>query len=266
MPGARCRVWDEGRLINQDVPYADGAGSLQLVVPAATIRLLVEWAPNNVPIAPAYPYRLHYRLDMGAASDDRVGNRLHNMGFNLEADLDRNVRAWQCSYGPPGLTPTGRPGDVAPQVALYHDQALLPPLPPTAGSAPGVLLPPTPEVNLERWPAQGCARESRVTTPFEVAVEVGERTAWSEHDELVIVDSINRPQLRMRLDQGHREGSLRLFSFAGYLKNERYTVKVRYDRFAYLLYEALDVYDLMSPATDSVAPLRPLVTYIRDDT
>ena len=50
--------------------------------------------------------------------------------------------------------------------------------------------------------------------------------------------------------------------FEDFRKNERYTVKVRFDDLAYVLYEWLDIYDLVSPATVSAPPVPPARAFV----
>src|SRR5262245_295433 len=63
MAGARCRVLENGSLINHDSPYADGSGAVRVEVRPGSKRLVIEWAPKDTPSAEIYPFRCGYYLD-----------------------------------------------------------------------------------------------------------------------------------------------------------------------------------------------------------
>jgi hypothetical protein len=259
MPGARCRVWRGATLVNRGQPYADGNGGVELELTRRDRTLLVEWAPSDVPADPNLPYRISYHVDLGRELEDGVARRLHNIGFCLAPSLEDNVRAFQRTYGPPGAPVTGRPEDIDAQLAAYHDAALLPPL-----VHDGALPPPAPG---SATPGEaGSAREAVMRIPFEIGIEIGDHVRWTESDPLVIVDALGEKVLEQPLGSGKAEGGLRVIPFSEYRKNQRYTVKVRFGEYAYVLYEGLDIYDYVHPATISPEPGRPAQAYIRDTT
>ncbi len=254
MTGARCRVWSDGRLLNHGEPHADRNGAVEIQVGASTQSLLVEWAPADTPIRRDLPYRVTYLLgDQGEGLRERVARRLHNVGFCVGDDLEQQVRGFQRVYGLPGVQPSGRPEDVDVQLAGYHDLATLPPIAtphephPSAGGV------------------GGSAREALFDLPFEVGVEVGEHVPWAEDEDLVIVDLSGEEVFRAALSTGAAEPGLRVMRFEDFRKNERYTVKVRFDDLAYVLYEWLDIYDLVSPATVSAPPVPPARAFVEED-
>ena len=85
-----------------------------------------------------------------------------------------------------------------------------------------------------------------MTTPFEVGVEIGDHVPWTEADELLIVDGSGSQVLRQPLSSGRTEDTLRIISFRDYEKGRRYTVKVRFGDHAYIVYQALDIYDAVT--------------------
>jgi hypothetical protein len=258
MPGARCRVWRGATLVNREQPYADGDGGLDLELTRRDRTLLLEWAPGDVPEDPGLPYRISYHVDLGHELEDQVGRRLHNIGFCLASSLEDNVRAFQRTYGLPGAPITGRPADIDAQLSAYHDAALLPPIDSGGATAPQG----SPGAPGE----SGSAREAVMTIPFEIGIELGEHVPWEESDPLVIVSARGEKVLKRPLSSGRAEGALRVIEFSEYRKNERYTVKVRFGDFAYILYEGLDVYDYVHPATISPEPARPAEAYVHDTT
>lgn len=132
MPGARCRVIEDGRLANKDAPYADGQGSVAVKLRKGSRVLELEWAPASLPTEPGYPYRKQYYLDLGDDRDTGVHRRLHNLGFSHHPSLAENIKDYQRTYL---RKPTGEPGDVAVELAAFHDDGLLPPVPKSAGNA-----------------------------------------------------------------------------------------------------------------------------------
>lgn len=131
MPGARCRVLENGVLLNKSSPFADGSGGLDIEVRPDTRVLDLEWVPPSLPLGPGYPYRKRYYLNLGEARDDGVHRRLHNLGFSHHRTLEDNIREMQRTYLQPE---TGRPQDVAAQLAAFHDDGVLPPIPPSSPS------------------------------------------------------------------------------------------------------------------------------------
>jgi N-acetyl-anhydromuramyl-L-alanine amidase AmpD len=134
MPGARCRILENGKLVNLDAPYADGSGAVTVQLSPTTRALEVEWAPASLPQTPRYPFRKRYHVDVGQSQHDGVARRLHNLGFSSWPTLPENVLAFQQIYS---LPPTGRAADVENDLVVYHDDALLPPVPPSSAPAPG---------------------------------------------------------------------------------------------------------------------------------
>jgi hypothetical protein len=126
MKGARCRVLENGELVNKEHPYADGSGAVPVKVRASTRVLELEWAPPELPLGPGYPYRKQYYLDLGDSTEQGVHRRLHNLGFSSQSALDDNIRDFQRAYLQP---PTGRIEHVQLELASFHDDGTLPPLP-----------------------------------------------------------------------------------------------------------------------------------------
>jgi hypothetical protein len=124
MPGARCRVFENGQLINKEDPYADPSGCVTVQIRQGSRVLELEWAPSELPEGPEYPYRRQYYLVLGKG-EQGVRRRLHNIGFSAHPTLEENVRDFQRAYL---QRPTGRASHVARTVADYHDKGLLPPI------------------------------------------------------------------------------------------------------------------------------------------
>lgn len=125
MKGARCRVVENGHLLNKEAPYADGSGVVTVKVRRSTRSLQIAWAPAEVPDQPGLPYRKLYHLDLGEELDP-TRRRLHNIGFSHHASLDENIRDYQRAYR---KQETGRAEDVELELAAYHDGGTLPPVP-----------------------------------------------------------------------------------------------------------------------------------------
>lgn len=204
MPGARYRAWQAGRLINRDDPYADGAGAVILKLKEETSAVLLEWAPFDMPTHPMLPFRATYHLELGEGPEVQTARRLHNIGFCFSPALEENVKAFQRVYGPPNVPVTGRHADIEAQLRAYHDTSSLPPL-----ASPYAVQPPM-ATDIPR----GSARESLITTPFEIGVEVGEHVPWEETDDLVIVASDGEQVLRQPLSTGRSESGLRVIAFS----------------------------------------------------
>jgi len=126
MKGARCRVLENGELINKEAPYADGSGAVPVKFRPSTRVLELEWVPAELPLGPGYPYRKRYYLDLGEGSEAGAHRRLHNLGFSVHRSLDENIQDFQQTYL---QTPTGNVDDVAVELASFHDDGTLPPLP-----------------------------------------------------------------------------------------------------------------------------------------
>ncbi|MEM1034567.1 MAG: LysM domain-containing protein, partial [Myxococcota bacterium] len=57
LPNARCRVYENGKLITPKPTQTDGAGRLTVTLRASSTSLFLEWAPPDVPPARGLPYR-----------------------------------------------------------------------------------------------------------------------------------------------------------------------------------------------------------------
>ncbi len=120
MPGARCRVWVNGRIINEDEPYADGGGWLTVEVPRHVEWVFVEWAPAATPVQDLYPHRGSYFIDARVDDEREAGRRrLHNLGFSLRRTMEQNIRDYQGEYG--RLPLTGKLEDIAVELENDHD-------------------------------------------------------------------------------------------------------------------------------------------------
>lgn len=120
MPGARCRVWFNGRIVNEDQPHADGDGWLRVELPESATWALLEWAPHDTPLRDPYPYRNQYFVHLVPSDARESGRRrLHNLGFSRRPRLADNVGDYQAATG--AVAVTGRLEDVAEQLAAYHD-------------------------------------------------------------------------------------------------------------------------------------------------
>jgi hypothetical protein len=126
MPGARCRVEEQGRLISEDGLTADALGEVRVNVRATTSTLRVEWAPPDLPGQPFMPYRklYHLRMDDGDTGLDR---RLANLGFSRGKRRQDNVADYQRAYS---REPTGDPEEIRLEVLQRHDQGALEPFHP----------------------------------------------------------------------------------------------------------------------------------------
>ena len=152
MPQARCRVVENGTLINLDAPYADAAGVVTVRARPHTTRLQLEWAPRDTPEGEFYPYRRLYYLDLGKTLEEGAERRLHNLGFGFHPTVEQNVRDFQRVYKQQS---TGRVEDVYSELVAFHDAGLLPPIPTQDARGPRAL----PE------PASGAATFSLAAGP-----------------------------------------------------------------------------------------------------
>jgi hypothetical protein len=126
MKGARCRVLENGELINKEHPYANGGGAVPVKVRTSTSVLELEWAPAELPLDAAFPYRRRYYLDLGEGDNEGARRRLNNLGFSAQKTLDDNVSDFQRTYL---QNPTGNVDDVKFELASFHDEGTLPPVP-----------------------------------------------------------------------------------------------------------------------------------------
>jgi hypothetical protein len=141
MPGARCRIVENGKLLNKESPYADGKAEIGVKLRPGARSLEIEWSPAHVPQQEPYPFRKLYHVDLGDSRDNWVHRRLHNIGFSQEPMLEDNVRDFQRAYH---HAVTGRPEDVEGELGVYHDRGALPPLPKTQRAKLDLAAPPAP--------------------------------------------------------------------------------------------------------------------------
>jgi hypothetical protein len=131
MPGARCRAFEQGRLITAEGLTADAAGEVRVTVRASTSTLRVEWAPPELPGQPFMPYRKLYNLRMDDG-DTGLDRRLANLGFSRGKRRQDNVADYQRAYS---REPTGDPEEIRLEVLQRHDQGAVEPFHPQ-GDAP----------------------------------------------------------------------------------------------------------------------------------
>jgi len=100
MPGARCRVWINGRIVNGDQPYADEQGWVTVVVPYDVTEAFVEWAPPDMPLRSPYPYRkrIHVAIDE-RNPDEAAARRLSNIGYDNHLGLSENMEEFRADFG-----------------------------------------------------------------------------------------------------------------------------------------------------------------------
>lgn len=118
MPGARCRVYEQGRLLTPDPTTSDGAGELRVEINASTSTLRVEWAPANMPPHQFLPYHKTYNVKMGGDADVGLDRRLANLGFSRGKRREDNVRDYQRAYTRPE---TGDAEEIRLEVLDRHD-------------------------------------------------------------------------------------------------------------------------------------------------
>lgn len=123
MRRAACQVHYQGRVI-EDAQNADGDGRVKLKLPRVPTTLLVEWAPEDTPLDPRYPYRALYHVDLGHEPRDKGRRRLANLGFWTARTLEDNVREFQRCYDNPKVS--GELSDIQSQLDLYHDHGCPP--------------------------------------------------------------------------------------------------------------------------------------------
>ncbi len=131
MPGARCRVEEQGRLISDEGLIADALGQVHVRVRPGTSSLRVEWAPPELPGQPFMPYRKLYSLKMDDG-DTGLDRRLANLGFSRGRRRQDNVADYQRAYS---REPTGKPDDVRLEVLERHDHGTLEPFHPQGEQA-----------------------------------------------------------------------------------------------------------------------------------
>ncbi|MCA9618976.1 MAG: hypothetical protein KC731_08140 [Myxococcales bacterium] len=127
MPNARCRVIENGKVINWMQAYADPTGAVDVAILPSTDSLWIEWAPHGVPIEPRYPFRKLYHVNMGKAYSDRVQRRLHNIGFSAFGVMEENVQDFRSEYVAEPAPHSGDPRGIHGYLDLFHDKVgLLP--------------------------------------------------------------------------------------------------------------------------------------------
>ncbi len=119
MPGARCRVYEAGRLITPDPTSSDGAGEIRVQLRASTSTVRVEWAPSDLPPNDRLPYAKAYHVKMSDETGDvGLDRRLANLGFSRGRRREDNVRDYQRAYG---REPTGNARQIRLEVLERHD-------------------------------------------------------------------------------------------------------------------------------------------------
>ena len=131
MPGARCRVEEQGRLITSEGLTADAVGEVRVNVRATTSTLRVEWAPPDLPGRPFMPYRKLYQLKLDDG-DKGLDRRLANLGFARGKRRQDNVADYQRAYS---REPTGDAEEVRLEVLQRHDHGMLEPFHPQGDPA-----------------------------------------------------------------------------------------------------------------------------------
>lgn len=125
MPGARCRVLYQGRVVNDDVPHADADGWLTATFHYSPRAVTIEWAPVGTPMESRYPYRRRFYVELDEARDDEsMRRRLHNLGFSSQATMVENVSDFQRAFGYAEMT--GRLDDIRADLIAFHDDGGVP--------------------------------------------------------------------------------------------------------------------------------------------
>lgn len=119
MPGARCRVYEAGRLLTPDPTSSDGAGELRVELRASTSTVRVEWSPPDMPPHDFLPFHKTYHVKMSDESGDTgLDRRLANLGFSRGKRREDNVRDYQRAYS---REPTGSADEIRLEVLDRHD-------------------------------------------------------------------------------------------------------------------------------------------------
>ncbi|APR77722.1 Hypothetical protein A7982_03069 [Minicystis rosea] len=127
MPNARVRVLADGILANEDQPYADGKGHIELTWRRLPELVLIEWAPESTPLEPRYPFRKRHYVDLSAVDrEEAARRRLHNLGYAQRPDLEGNIGDFQRAYA---RRETGKLEDEETRLIRFNDDKALPPLP-----------------------------------------------------------------------------------------------------------------------------------------
>jgi LysM domain-containing protein len=128
MPLARCRVYEQGRLITREPAITSAAGELTIDLRASTSTLRVEWAPPDLPVHDFMPYRKRYHVKLGENRARATDLRLSNIGFSSGRRRQDNVTDYQRAYGE---VASGDHRDIELEVLERHDEGKLPMFPPT---------------------------------------------------------------------------------------------------------------------------------------
>ncbi len=125
MPGARVRVFVNGRLVNDDHPYAQADSWLHLELARGTVTARVEWAPSHLPRDPIYPYVKTYYSDLREDyREEAARRRLHNVGFSHQPTLRENIKEYQREYGNGYVT--GVLDHIEDELIAFHDFGIEP--------------------------------------------------------------------------------------------------------------------------------------------
>lgn len=131
MPLARCRVYEQGRLITSEPAMTSAAGELTVDLRASTSTLRVEWAPHDLPVHNFMPYRKRYHVKLGENIARATDRRLSNIGFSSGRRRQDNVADYQRAYGE---VASGDHRDIELEVLERHDEGTLPMFSPTLPS------------------------------------------------------------------------------------------------------------------------------------
>ena len=81
LPGARCRVVANGKIINTETPSADEEGWLHITLEQPLDSVLLEWAPATRPLGDSYPHRARYHFGLELPPNEASKLRLLHLGF-----------------------------------------------------------------------------------------------------------------------------------------------------------------------------------------
>jgi hypothetical protein len=124
MPGAICRMRYQGRVINEPQPRADGAGWVTAKIPRVPSTVLIEWAPEDAPRTPGYPFRRRHYVELSETKHEAGRRRMHNLGHSVKHSLADNIRSFQRAYGYEEVT--GTLSDIEDDLVVFHDQGRAP--------------------------------------------------------------------------------------------------------------------------------------------
>lgn len=125
MPNARCRVFVNDELVNEDNPFADGEGRIRIERRHKPVTARVEWAPHDTPRSPIYPYRKTYYVDLRTDSHvEAARRRLHNLGYSTYPEMRENIKDYQRNHGYRFIS--GLLEDIEDELTAYHDEGIEP--------------------------------------------------------------------------------------------------------------------------------------------